>query len=298
MTTLPPSNPIPSREVAAARRVFRLGTSRPRALAVCLAIWGLATVTAAQPVDRSPGQDVGLDVSEARYTMPPSLVDWSATSRAAPGFASPPSQTAAAPFDGASDLGDRQTVKPLTHIAGNLAALIRPAAEELRLLLDDLEQRLDTIIAALDTLEQSMPVETSVEAEPQAVLLTDGPVALDLVIPDSLTTTPVLLYIDLTGPIGEAPIVNNGELFDKQDAMVTPASIPSAITKPNRSVIEIVLPSTAIAFLAAILLVPFGCSFTAGSLYGWPRDGPSKKAAVAVHALDGLSQALADVPSV
>ena len=39
---------------------------------------------------------------------------------------------------------------------------------------------------------------------------------------------------------------------------------------------EVFVQSSGIAFLASVLLVPFGCSYAAGSLYGHPRDGPQR----------------------
>ncbi len=55
------------------------------------------------------------------------------------------------------------------------------------------------------------------------------------------------------------------------------AAPPAVGTEPLNAM-RLVMHSTSLAFLGAIVLVPAGCSFAAGTLYGRSRDGPRRPA--------------------
>jgi hypothetical protein len=67
-----------------------------------------------------------------------------------------------------------------------------------------------------------------------------------------------------TGAADEPPLA--------QKAIMPPGD-PSR-PRPVAGLDRVFPPSTGIAFLAALLLVPASCSYAAGAVYGYPRDGP------------------------
>ncbi|MEE9129222.1 MAG: hypothetical protein V3T84_04330 [Phycisphaerales bacterium] len=78
-------------------------------------------------------------------------------------------------------------------------------------------------------------------------------------------------------------------------ALVLPVITSTTMTFP----VEVwpgVMKATAAGFLAAILLVPFGCSFAAGAVRGQPRASPRAKRAPSRFLAD-LSRAIANVPA-
>ena len=128
-------------------------------------------------------------------------------------------------------------------------------ADAVRTRLKDFRSRLDRLLETLQAVEQAEP-----ESEP------DG------------------------GVTGGEPRVSASDPFALQmvfgfDDVVRPAD-PWALAEsrarapapqPDRrssSVTGILLQSSGVAFMAALVLVPFGCSRAAGAMYGCPRDGP------------------------
>ncbi len=171
------------------------------------------------------------------------------------------------------------------------------AAETLHSFLNDIDQRLHAVLTVLETIEHG-PVTARGEVAVSPWMQTlDAPLALDLFPPLplqpeqlarigdlDLLTTPLLIDIDAA-------------FFDKPgDMMTTNLARPAIPTTSTTSLIEVFMRSTAMAFLAAVILVPVACSFAAGTLYGWPRDG-SQPTAGTSHVLDDLSRVLAKVPS-
>ncbi len=57
-------------------------------------------------------------------------------------------------------------------------------------------------------------------------------------------------------------------------AILAPRPVRPAPKRHPVDPVQVALQMTAIFFLATVILVPFGCSFAAGALYGHPRDGP------------------------
>lgn len=55
---------------------------------------------------------------------------------------------------------------------------------------------------------------------------------------------------------------------------------PPVSRNPPR-LVPFLMQSTSLAFLAAVILVPAGCSFAAGTLYGRTRDGPRRRVTLA-----------------
>ncbi len=78
-------------------------------------------------------------------------------------------------------------------------------------------------------------------------------------------------------------------------AQVLPVITSTTTTFPG-DVWQGVMKATAVGFLAAILLVPFGCSFAARAVRGQPRAGPRARRAPS-RLLADLSRAIANVPA-
>ncbi len=78
-------------------------------------------------------------------------------------------------------------------------------------------------------------------------------------------------------------------------ALVLPVITSTTMTFPG-DLWPGVMKATAVGFLAAILLVPFGCSFATGVVCGQPRDRPRRKRAPSCLLAD-LSRAIANVPA-
>ncbi len=178
------------------------------------------------------------------------------------------------------------------------SALAYPrAAEALCRLLDDIDQRLDALLTVLETIEHGpVTVHSEVAVLPWMPTL-DAPLALDLFPPLPLQPEALASFGDLDFLTSPLLIDIDAALFDKPGDMMTLNLVRPAIpTTSTTSLIEVFMRSTAIAFLAAVLLVPVACSFAAGTLYVWPRDGPQPTAGTG-HVLDDLSRLLANVPS-
>ncbi len=188
----------------------------------------------------------------------------------------------------------RMTATPA--IAPDLA--YHRAAEALCRLLDDIDQRLDDLITSLETIEYGPVAAHSEVAVPPWMPALDAPLdELDLFLPQSLQPEPLASFGDLDLLTSPLLIDIDAAFFDKPgDMMTTNLARPAIPTTSTTSLIEVFMRSTAIAFLAAVLLVPVACSFAAGTLYGWPRDGPQPAAGTG-HVLDDLSRVLANVPS-
>jgi hypothetical protein len=78
------------------------------------------------------------------------------------------------------------------------------------------------------------------------------------------------------------PFALDGRCTDADDELtVVPLAIlPADCTSPPRHVagLDGVFPSsTGVAFVAALLLLPLSCSYAAGAVYGYARDGPSRR---------------------
>ena len=56
---------------------------------------------------------------------------------------------------------------------------------------------------------------------------------------------------------------------------------PPVVGKSPANLAQFLLQSTSLAFMAAFILVPAGCSFAAGTMYGRARDGPKGHVATA-----------------
>ena len=78
-------------------------------------------------------------------------------------------------------------------------------------------------------------------------------------------------------------------------ALVSPVITSTTMIFPVE-VWQGVMKGTAVAFLAAILLVPFGCSFATGLVCGQSRAGPRPRRAPS-RLLADLSRAIANVPA-
>ncbi|MFB3138814.1 MAG: hypothetical protein ACE10B_06310 [Phycisphaerales bacterium] len=171
------------------------------------------------------------------------------------------------------------------------------AAETLCRLLDDIDQRLDDLITSLETIEHGPVTSRSEVAVPPWTPTLDARLGLDLFPPPPLQPEPLASFGELDLLTSPMLIDIDAALFDKPPAMMTTNFARPAIpTTTTTSLIEVFMRSTAIAFLAAVLLVPVACSFAAGTFYGWPRDGPQPAASTG-HVLDDLSRVLANVPS-
>ncbi len=171
------------------------------------------------------------------------------------------------------------------------------AAEALCRLLDDIDQRLDDLITSLETIEHGPVTAPSDVAVSPWLPALDAPLALGLCPPLPLQPEPLASFGDLDLLTSPLLIDIDAALFDKPGDMMTTNLVRPAIpTTSSTSLIEVFMRSTAIAFLAAVLLVPVACSFAAGTLYGWPRDGPQPAAGTG-HLLDDLIRVLANVPS-
>ncbi len=78
-------------------------------------------------------------------------------------------------------------------------------------------------------------------------------------------------------------------------ALVLPVITSTTMTFPG-DLWPGVMKATAVGFVAAILLVPLGCSFAAGVVRGRPRAGPRARRAPS-RLLADLSRAIANVPA-
>ncbi len=171
------------------------------------------------------------------------------------------------------------------------------AAETLHRFLNDIDQRLHAMLTALAALEQRPVLAQSDVAVSPWMPTLDARLGLDLFPPLPLQPEPLASFGDLDLLTTPLLIDIDAALFDKPSAMMTTNLARPAITKTSTtSLIEVFMRSTAMAFLAAVLLVPVACSFAAGTLYVWPRDGPPPTAGTG-HVLDELSRLLANVPS-
>lgn len=185
----------------------------------------------------------------------------------------------------------------LRESAGMTINLISRAVETLRRLLEDIDQRLHAVLIVLEALEQR-PVlaQSDVAVSPWTPTL-NARLELDQFPSLPLQPEPLASFGDLDLLTSPLLIDIDAALFDEPpDMMTTNPARPAITMTSTTSLIEVFMRSTAIAFLAAVLLVPVGCSFAAGTLYGWPRDGP-QPAADTGHVLDDLSRLLANVPS-
>ena len=171
------------------------------------------------------------------------------------------------------------------------------AAGSLRRLLDDIDQRLHALLTVQETIEHGPVTASSDVAISPWMPSLDARHGLDLFSPPPLQLEPLAIFGDLDLLTTPLLIDIDAALFDKPGEMMTTNLARPAITPASTtSLIEVFMRSTAIAFLAAVLLVPVACSFAAGTLYGWPRDGPQPTAGTG-HVLDDLSRLLAKVPS-
>jgi len=174
---------------------------------------------------------------------------------------------------------------------------ISRATETLRRLLDDIDQRLNAGLTVLETIEHGPVTARGEVAVSLWMPALDAPIGLDLFPPLPRQPEPLASFGDLDLLTSPLLIDIDAAFFDKPgDMMTTNLARPAITMTSTTSLIEVFMRSTAIAFLAAVLLVPVACSFAAGTLYGWPRDGP-QPAAGAGHVLDDLSRLLANVPS-
>lgn len=193
----------------------------------------------------------------------------------------------------AANGASRMTATPA--IAPDLA--YHRAAEALCRLLDDIDQRLDDLITSLETIEYGPVAAHSEVAVPPWMPALDARLELDLFPRLPLQLEPLASFGDLDLLTSPLLIDIDAALLDRQGAMMmTNLARPAITTTSTTSLIEVFMRSTAIAFLAAVLLVPVACSFAAGTLYGWARDGPQPAAGTG-HVLDDLSRLLANVPS-
>ncbi len=128
---------------------------------------------------------------------------------------------------------------------------------------------------------------TSVDAEPAG--------------PDRPLSAPSTdLLSDIGSGLGSAnlPVVRFGgppSPTPLTGALVLPVITSTTMTFPGE-VWQGVMTATAVGFLAAILLVPLGCSFVAGAVRAQPRDQPRRKRAPS-RLLAELSRAIANVPA-
>jgi hypothetical protein len=78
------------------------------------------------------------------------------------------------------------------------------------------------------------------------------------------------------------PFAFDGRRTDADDepTIVPLAILPADCTSPPRHVAGldgVFPPSTGVAFVAALLLLPLSCSYAAGAVYGYARDGPPRR---------------------
>ena len=78
------------------------------------------------------------------------------------------------------------------------------------------------------------------------------------------------------------PFVFDGRGTDADDepTIVPLAILPADCTSPPRHVAGldgVFPPATGVAFVAALLLLPLSCSYAAGAVYGYARDGPPRR---------------------
>ncbi len=134
---------------------------------------------------------------------------------------------------------------------------------------------------------------------------------------DLLTPLSVALDTDSSAPDSPwwapAPdlLLDSAAVLPRADSQVVAIDEPLSPTPPGAMVLPVItsttmafpgevwqggMKATAVGFLAAILLVPLGCSFAAGAVCGQPRDQPRRRRAPSRFLAD-LTRAIANVPA-
>ena len=137
----------------------------------------------------------------------------------------------------------------------------------------EVQQYLHAILITLDLYPERAAAAPVGEPPPIYSPILDIPISATLLPANLRDPEPLWFNADLLSPIDGLMLAPQGMGQVRREAAAEPLRTSSAPKGPL-SFPEIFVQSTAIAFLAVLLLVPFGCAYAAGSLYGWARDGP------------------------
>ncbi len=161
----------------------------------------------------------------------------------------------------------RSAIRAALDMADRVARVVRRS-------LIEAQQYLHAILITLDLYPERAAAAPVGEPPPIYSPILDIPISATLLPANMRDPEPLWFNADLLSPIDGLMLAPQGMGQVHREAAAEPLRTSSSAPRGPLSFTEIFVQSTAIAFLAVLLLVPFGCAYAAGSLYGWARDGP------------------------